>query len=172
VILNEDFSGYRQVLQDRIMGLIAAGTEAHRVDKPGGIFVRRSEQLVGGGRVLLQTVARVVLTDSAETLAEQVERRRRVSAARRPALRADARAAAGRSIRCPRELVFLQRLGGFTPDGREYVITLEPGTDHARALGQRARQPAHRHGVSESGGAYTWVDNAHEFRSPPGTTIR
>jgi cyclic beta-1,2-glucan synthetase len=38
VILNEDFSGYRQVLQDRILGLIAAGTEAHRVDKPGGFF--------------------------------------------------------------------------------------------------------------------------------------
>src|SRR4030095_7650168 len=75
VILNEDFSGYRQVLQDRILGLIAAGTEAHRMDQPGGIFVRRSEQLSEEDRVLLQTVARVLLTDSAETLAEQIERR-------------------------------------------------------------------------------------------------
>jgi len=55
-------------------GVIAAGTEAHRVDKPGGIFLRRSEQLTEEDRGLLQTVARVILTDSAETLAEQVER--------------------------------------------------------------------------------------------------
>jgi cyclic beta-1,2-glucan synthetase len=74
VILNEDFSGYRQVLQDRILNLIAAGTEAQQLDKPGGIFIRRSEQLREEDRVLLQTVARVILTDSAETLAEQVER--------------------------------------------------------------------------------------------------
>ena len=40
VIWNEDHSGYRQALQDQIMGLIAAGTEARRVDRPGGIFVR------------------------------------------------------------------------------------------------------------------------------------
>ena len=41
VILNEDFSGYRAVLQDQIMGLINAGPEAHILDKPGGVFVDR-----------------------------------------------------------------------------------------------------------------------------------
>ena len=45
VILNEDQSGYRQNLQDQIMGLIAAGADANLVDRPGGIFVRRSEQI-------------------------------------------------------------------------------------------------------------------------------
>ena len=153
VILNEDFSGYRQVLNDRIMGLIAAGPEAHRVDKPGGIFVKRSEQLSEEDRVLLQTVARAIITDGAETLAEQVERRpviereipqfaptRSAFAEEPPALE-------------PRELVFFNGLGGFTPDGREYVITLAPGRatpapwvnvlandrDRHRRLGERQR---------------------------------
>ena len=49
VIWNEDHAGYRQVLQDQIMGLIAAGVEAHVIDRPGGIFVRRGEQIVGRG---------------------------------------------------------------------------------------------------------------------------
>jgi cyclic beta-1,2-glucan synthetase len=40
VIWNEDHAGYRQVLHDQIMGLIAAGTEANVIDRPGGIFVR------------------------------------------------------------------------------------------------------------------------------------
>ena len=40
VIWNEDVSGYRRMLNDQILGLIAAGTEAQLVDKPGGVFVR------------------------------------------------------------------------------------------------------------------------------------
>ena len=75
VIVNEDFSGYRAVLQDQILGLINAGPEAHIIDRPGGVFVRRAEELSEEDRVLFQTVARVLFTDSAETLLEQVERR-------------------------------------------------------------------------------------------------
>ncbi len=40
VIWNEDHSGYRQVLQDQITGLISAGVEATLTDQPGSIFVR------------------------------------------------------------------------------------------------------------------------------------
>jgi cyclic beta-1,2-glucan synthetase len=41
VIWNEASEGYRQVLQDLIVGQVSAGTEAQTVDHPGGIFVRR-----------------------------------------------------------------------------------------------------------------------------------
>src|SRR6185295_16636779 len=63
VIWNDDRGGYRQVLQDQIMGLIAAGVEAHVIDRPGGIFVRRAEQIADEDRILLQSVARAVVTD-------------------------------------------------------------------------------------------------------------
>ncbi|MGE5531313.1 MAG: glucoamylase family protein, partial [Bacteroidota bacterium] len=45
VIWNEEQSGYRQRLHEQIMGLIAAGVEAHVFDRPGGIFVRSAEQI-------------------------------------------------------------------------------------------------------------------------------
>ena len=45
VIWNEDQSGYRQLLQDEIVSLIAGSSEAHLLDRPGGIFVRRPEQM-------------------------------------------------------------------------------------------------------------------------------
>ncbi len=45
VILNEDVSVYRQSLQDQITSLISSGIEAQMLDKPGGIFVRRLEQI-------------------------------------------------------------------------------------------------------------------------------
>ena len=54
VIWNEDHSGYRQELQDQIMGLIAAGPDGIVEDRPGGIFVRRAEQIAGEDRILLQ----------------------------------------------------------------------------------------------------------------------
>ena len=75
VIWNEDRGGYRQVLQDQIMGLIAAGIEAHVMDRPGGIFVRRAEQISDEDRILLQSVARAIITDRRGSLVEQITRR-------------------------------------------------------------------------------------------------
>ena len=75
VILNEDFSGYRATLHDRIVGVLGATASAELVDKPGGVFIRRSDQISEEDRVLFQTVARVILEDTAGTLAEQAERR-------------------------------------------------------------------------------------------------
>ncbi|MGH8797679.1 MAG: glucoamylase family protein, partial [Caldimonas sp.] len=75
VIWNEERDIYRQRLQEQIMGLIAGGVEAHVIDRPGGIFVRHVEQIAHEDRVLLQSVARAVFSDSRGTLAEQVNRR-------------------------------------------------------------------------------------------------
>jgi len=168
VILNEDFSGYRAVLQDQIMGLINAGPEAHSIDKPGGVFVRRAEELSEEDRVLFQTVARVILTDSAETLLEQVERRlpvERLPERLAPLLRADAQPMVEPAeALAPRERIFCNGPGGFTPDGHEYVITLEPGQRTPAPWANVIASPHIGTVVSESGGAYTWVENAHEFR--------
>ena len=56
------------------MGLIAAGVEAHVMDRPGGIFVRTSEQMSVEDRLLQQSVARVILSDRRGSLADQVTR--------------------------------------------------------------------------------------------------
>ena len=144
VILNEDFSGYRAVLQDQIMGLIGAGPEALVVDKPGGVFVRRAEELSEEDRVLFQTVARVVLAGSIETLAEQVQRR--AAAERLPAPLQPSRAPARetrRALACAREHL-PQRSGRLHP--RRPRVRHHPGArpEHSGALGQRHSQPAHR----------------------------
>ena len=80
VVWNEDDSVYRQTLQDTIMDLVAASPEAALVDKPGGVFVRRGEQMSEEDRALMQTVARVILADDAGSLHEQVERRGQTAA--------------------------------------------------------------------------------------------
>ncbi|MHB1398182.1 MAG: GH36-type glycosyl hydrolase domain-containing protein [Trichloromonadaceae bacterium] len=164
VIVNEDFSGYRAELHDQIMGLINAGPEAQMLNQPGGVFVRRAEELSEDERVLLQTVARVVYGDIAETLVEQVERRvspDRVSDRLEPVMQP-----APERVQplLPRPRIFCNGLGGFTPDGREYVVTLEPGQSTPAPWANVIASPHIGTVVSESGSAYTWVDNAHEFR--------
>ncbi|HJQ96782.1 MAG TPA: glucoamylase family protein, partial [Candidatus Polarisedimenticolaceae bacterium] len=121
VILNEDFSGYRAVLHDRILGMIGSAA-ADLVDKPGGVFVRRAEQISEEDRVLFQTVARVVLADTAGTFLEQVERRALAEWAPPRILRRHrATAETETEARLPgRERMFFNGLGGFTVDGREY----------------------------------------------------
>src|SRR4029450_1538920 len=74
VSLNEYPDGYPQRLQEQITGLIAAGVEAHVVDRPGGIFVRHAEQIATEDRVLFQSVARAILSDARRTLAHRLNR--------------------------------------------------------------------------------------------------
>jgi len=164
VIVNEDFSSYRAELQDQIMRLINTGPEAQMLNQPGGIFVRSAEELSEDERVLLQTVARVVFKDTVATLVEPVERRK--SPERKSDRLEPVQQPAPEQIQplLPRERIFYNDLGGFTPDGREYIITLEPGQNTPAPWANVIASPHIGTVVSESGSAYTWVDNAHEFR--------
>jgi cellobiose phosphorylase len=177
VILNEDVSVYRQSLQDQITTLISSGIEAQMLDKPGGIFVRRLEQIPNDDRVLLQAAARIVLDDERGTLAEQLEHRSilepsvpalRISRFRSPdfstPLPPSGLEAPGWK---PRELIFDNGLGGFTRDGREYVITLQPGQMTPAPWVNVLANPHFGTMISEGGAAYTWVENSHEFRLTP-----
>jgi cellobiose phosphorylase len=62
------------------------------------------------------------------------------------------------------ERIFNNGLGGFSPDGREYIITLEPGQSTPAPWVNVIASPHIGTVISESGSAYTWVENAHEFR--------
>jgi cellobiose phosphorylase len=167
VILNEDVSVYRQPLQDQIFRLIASGIEDQMLDKPGGIFVRRLEQVSSEDQVLLQSVARLVLTDESGTLTEQLER----PGLPEPILSLLAPARSSRRDTpeplLQRDLIFHNGLGGFTRDGREYVIALSADQVTPAPWVNVLANPFFGTVVSESGSAYTWVENCHEFRLTP-----
>jgi cellobiose phosphorylase len=154
-------------LHDRITGLISSGIEAQMLDKPGGIFVRRLEQIPNDDRVLLQSAARIVLDDEKGTLSEQLEYRS-VLETWIPALTPTRSASADQPGPLPqRELDFSNGFGGFTRDGHEYVITLQPGKMTPAPWVNVLANPFFGTVVSESGSAYTWVENSHEFRLTP-----
>ncbi len=169
VIWNEDHAGYRQVLYDQIMGLIAAGLDVNPTDRPGGVFVRNADQISEEDRVLFQAVARAIIIDSRGTLAEQMNRRRPPE----PTIPALATTRTHRPLPptvavMPREdLKFFNGTGGFTPDGREYVITTGGGQVTPAPWVNVLANPHFGTVVSENGSAYTWSENAHEFRLTP-----
>jgi hypothetical protein len=66
-----------------------------------------------------------------------------------------------------RELIFPNGFGGFTRDGDEYVITLLPGQMTPAPWVNVLANPWFGTVISESGAAYTWVENSHEFRLTP-----
>jgi cyclic beta-1,2-glucan synthetase len=176
VIWYEDQSGYRQLLHDQIMGLIASGIDAQSIDRPGGIFVRLLDQIAPEDRILMQSVARAIVQDSRGTLAEQVKRTA-PPAARVPPLVVDPRAlgvyqsrlaAGGASPDSAFEKLILRNgIGGFTPDGREYVMRTDGATRTPAPWVNVLANASFGSVVSESGSAYTWSENAHEFRLTP-----
>ena len=169
VIWNEDRTGYRQVLHEQILGLIASGLEAQVMDRPGGIFVRPIDQISNEDRILLQSVARIILTDNRGSLADQIARRVHpdVTVPRLIPTRTRRTEPAPSAAEPRHDLMFFNGLGGFTPDGREYVVTTAHGHVTPAPWVNVLANPHFGTVISESGQAYTWYENAHEFRLTP-----
>ncbi|MFA5115792.1 MAG: glucoamylase family protein [Candidatus Omnitrophota bacterium] len=164
-IWNEDNSIYRDSLGERISGLIVANAK-DREGQNGGIFLRRADQMSEEDRILMQTVARVIISDRGGTLAEQLEDVTQPKVnflpfipTRKDNLEEENRGAEQRS-----DLVYFNGLGGFTGDGREYVITTSSSNVTPAPWVNVLANWHFGTVVSESGSAYTWSENAHEFR--------
>ena len=179
VIWNEDHVGYRQLLQDQIMGLIVHGSEANAIDRAGGIFVRSGDQISNEDRILLQAVARVVVSDERGSLSDQLQHhgladkrsaQRRVHDGRAPRLvptRNHRQESAPLADSPSQGLQLANSLGGFSADGREYVITTSATQLTPAPWVNVIANPHFGSIVTESGPAYTWSENAHEFRLTP-----
>ncbi|WP_037007044.1 MULTISPECIES: GH36-type glycosyl hydrolase domain-containing protein [Pseudomonas] len=168
VIWNEDQAGYRQDLQDSIMEMVTSGSEAHLIDRPGGIFVRPAQQLSDEDRVLMLAVAHLVLSDERGSLAEQVHRRR--AEPRLTVFDAKLLPAVVPTAAIPladASLILSNAHGGFSADGQEYVIHSQAGHRTPAPWVNVLANPDFGSVISESGNAYTWYENAHEFRLTP-----
>ncbi|RYY47330.1 MAG: cyclic beta 1-2 glucan synthetase, partial [Chitinophagaceae bacterium] len=165
-IWNEDESGYRQVLQDQIQSLIAAGTNFNTTGKQGGIFVRPVDQISNEDRILLQTIARVIISDKKGSLADQLKKKIPIANITPYLTPAQSVTAAPETINEYPERVFNNGLGGFSPEGHEYIIVSGEKSTPAPWVNIIANKNFGSV-VSERGSAYTWFENAHSYRLTP-----
>ena len=167
VIWNEDRAGYRQNLLDQISGLIAAGMGVNFTDRPGGIFVRSADQISSEDRTLFLTVARVVISDDRGTLADQLNRRGNVKTPIPLLEKVESEPLRMPVLSHRKDLQFYNGIGGFSDDGEEYVINISKDKTTPAPWVNVIANPHFGTVISEAGSAYTWVDNAHEFRLTP-----
>jgi cyclic beta-1,2-glucan synthetase len=187
VFLNDQPASYQDELLAQIRELVRSSDDHDLVEKPGGVFIWRAAILSGDDQDLLLASARVVLHGDRGPLAGQLDRiERRTPLPERlvPALDPPARPAG--TSRTPDNLLFPNGLGGFTPDGREYVILVRgTGEAEAQANGRVAlasdsrpslppapwinviANPACGFLISESGAGYTWAGNSQANRLTP-----
>lgn len=168
VIINEDPSGYRQVLQEQIQGLIAGGTTITTSEKPGRIFVRSADQIPTEDLILLQTVARIVISDTRGTLADQVNKKQTSKPVIPKLEPVEVEEESNKILIAPvKDLHFFNGIGGFAKDGREYIINTSENQRTPLPWVNIIANPNFGTLVSESGSSYTWFENAHEYRLSP-----
>ncbi|ERM80629.1 hypothetical protein P872_12930 [Rhodonellum psychrophilum GCM71 = DSM 17998] len=169
VIWNEDHGAYRKVLQEQILGLITMESFRHETNnKPGNIFVKSADQLSPEDRVLFESVARIIIHDSNGTLSEQVNREI-VPKALPPLLEAASMPEFGdlTPMVLPRDLLFFNGTGGFSPDGKSYKILTDKVKTTPAPWVNVIANPGFGSVISQNGSAYTWSINAHEYRITP-----
>jgi len=172
VIWNEDQTGYRQPLHDEIIGMITSGIGADSINRPGGILVRFAEQISIEDRILMQTVARAIISDNAGPLADQLDRKVETPRGEdavpilQPSRYWNMESSSAR-IPPRHDLQFFNGIGGFSPDGKEYVMTISQDQMTPAPWCNVLANPVFGSVVSESGSANTWSENAHEFRLTP-----
>jgi cyclic beta-1,2-glucan synthetase len=175
VVLNEYPGGYIQPVQEELEKLVAESHARQSLNKPGGVYVKRADIMPEADRILLNTVARVVLVGSRGNLDLQLSREvsepplppvlryRRTSPVE--ALRQNGRV--GRQAQTQDRLQMDNGLGGFGPDGREYVVTLEDSEWTPVPWSNVIANPNFGCIVTESGLGSTWSENSRENRITP-----
>ncbi|MGE4282671.1 MAG: glucoamylase family protein [Clostridia bacterium] len=167
VILNEDEGSYTQPLQDMLRDAISISHARDLQDKPGGVFIQAGKTMPQEDRILLMTAARMILNADAGTLAEQIKLKDNDDSL--PVIKQwkqQATKYVQTKLGLP-ELVYDNGWGGFTKDGKEYVIHLKENQMTPAPWSNVISNERFGFLVTESGGGYTWAENSRENKLTP-----
>ncbi|HEY3276174.1 MAG TPA: glucoamylase family protein [Syntrophorhabdaceae bacterium] len=170
VILNTRETGYVQEVQGQLLRLLARTNSDAWLNRRGGIFIVRGDQIDEAELVLLKTVARAILDGEKGSLAEQMKNLQREPAslpAFVPGRSASEETEPTPPLTRPTDLAWDNGLGGFSPGGEEYVIYLEPGQATPAPWINVIANPFFGFLVSEGGLGCTWAINSGENRLTP-----
>lgn len=167
VILNEESTGYDNPLNEQLKRAINSNPFYTETDKPGGIYLRTYDQIPEDDINLLITVARAYLVASRGSFRQQLVT---------PLLSTTypARLVTNRRLKdfpskpLPfEELPYFNGIGGYTKDGKEYVMYLGPGTNTPQPWINVMANPSFGTLISESNQGTTWYGNSQSNRITP-----
>jgi len=164
VILNTRPTAYTDELDDRLRMLVRTGHALQLLDKPGGVFLRRADQMHPDVLNLLLTVARATLDGDSGSL--EVQLNRRVPRPEDPDLFVPSRESVPYPVVTPPRpnLLYDNGYGGFDSSAGEYVIVLDSDRCTPAPWINVMASPEFGCTVSEAGIGCTWALNSHENR--------
>jgi cyclic beta-1,2-glucan synthetase len=169
VVLNDHPADYLDEVQAQLTNLLSEPRWSGWFNRPGGMYLVRSDGLPDVDRHLLSAAARIVLRGDLGELAPQLDRKAPwLSAAE--IVPHSSRLRSPKAAPVPRPFgsrAMENGLGGFTPDGREYVIVLEGDRETPLPWSNVLANPEFGTVLSASGAAYTWAGNSRENRLTP-----
>jgi cyclic beta-1,2-glucan synthetase len=181
VILNERGASYVQDLQIALESLVRSSAPRAPIgaSREGGVFVVRADVIATEARAALLAIARVVLTSRHGTLREQLSRATEPNVPRALPHRIVPPAPPASSAQ--RALELYNGFGGFSDDGREYVVEVLGATPTPAPWINVVANPAFGFQVSAEGSGYTWAVSSKEnqltpwsndpVRDPPGEVV-
>jgi len=162
VILNEEATSYDQPLNVELQRMIAARTSVTGVDQPGGVFLRPARQIPPEDFNLILAAAHLVLVAARGPLSQQIG-----SPAEAPAPPAAPKATAQEEPSALLEPLPLEQsnsVGGFSEDGREYVINLGKDVHTPRPWSNVMANEGFGTFVTDEGSGSTWFGNSQSNR--------
>ena len=156
-------------LHEQLAELVRCGPTSEMADKPGGVFLRGAAEMPAADVMLLEAAARAILRGQDGSIAEQLERAPSLVTLPPdlPVTAATTAAAAEESSAADERVLFANGLGGFMPDGREYVLTLHGSERPPAPWSNVLANPEFGSLITEAGAGYTWAGNAQMNRLTP-----
>ena len=170
VILNDQDTGFAVDAHNAIYRqIVRLGAEGW-MNQREGIFLLRTDQLQEADQILLGSVAGVLLDEKNGTLADHAnhltEQPIRLPGFT-PSLSLARDLEETPALARPTGLLMDNGLGGFSPDGKEYVIYLQPGQHTPHPWVNVVANPQFGFLISEAGAGCTWAEDSGENRLTP-----
>ncbi len=175
IILNEQHTNYGAELSGFIIRLIRNMNCEDFLNQRGGIYLLHSDQMDKNEKILIQTAARVVFKGSEGSLESQLGAYIKPihhlpkflpTSQSKKVIMADL-SSYEEKLGGKIETVFNNGFGGFSTDGKEFVINYQPGKMTPAPWVNVIGYPQFGFMVSESGSQCTWSLNSGENRLTP-----
>lgn len=173
VFLNESMGSYRDGLQESLRRAAEQSDDWGGGVGTGGIFVINDGTLPDEDRTLLYATARVVLRADGPSLGAQIRLPRDAAAwpvpCSSPVGTGSLSSSSVSAAAAGQDMLFFNGWGGFTPDGREYRITVSSGNHPPAPWINVIANPRFGCLISELGSGYAWWRNSRECKLTPWT---
>jgi len=171
VVINDHPVSYLDEMHEQLEALLEQGTWAAWKHRPGGVFLFRGDAIGDGERTVLMAAARAVLQGERGELANQLGMPSADPVWPQPFVATPRAANASErggspSVEAP-ELTFDNGLGGFSPDGREYIVVLNGDADTPLPWVNVLSNEHFGTVLGSTGAAWTWSGNSRENRLTP-----